>query len=245
MLIFPAIDLQEGRCVRLAQGDFNRSKTYHTDPASVAQGFAAAGASWLHVVDLDGARDGEMKQLAAIKSISESTSLSIQSGGGIRSEAAIRDLLDAGVSRVVIGSLAVDKRQDVRVWLRKFGPERIVLAFDVRDNDGEPEVVTQGWQSGTQQTLWDVLDSYEGSGLRTILCTDVGRDGMLQGPNEGLYRAILDKAPNLELLASGGVGSLDDILSLEQIGVAGAIVGKAIYEGKLDLAEAIRRAGEA
>lgn len=244
MLIFPAIDLQEGRCVRLVQGDFNQSKTYHTDPVQVAQGFAAAGASWIHIVDLDGARDGEMKQLAAIRRVAESTTLSIQSGGGIRSETAIQDMLDAGVSRVVIGSLAIEKRQEVRAWLKQFGPERIVLAFDVRDNGGEPEVVTQGWQSGTQQTLWDVLDAYEGSGLRTILCTDVGRDGMLQGPNETLYRMIIDKAPDIELLASGGVGSLDDILSLAKTGVAGAIVGKAIYEGKLDLAEAIKRAGE-
>ncbi|MER2520651.1 MAG: 1-(5-phosphoribosyl)-5-[(5-phosphoribosylamino)methylideneamino]imidazole-4-carboxamide isomerase [Bdellovibrionales bacterium] len=240
MLIFPAIDLQEGRCVRLVQGDFNQSKTYSADPLQVAQGFAAAGARWVHMVDLDGARDGAMKQLSTIKSVAQTTTLRIQAGGGIRSEAAIQNLLDAGVSRVVIGSLAVESRQEVRGWLRKFGPERIVLAFDVRENDGQPEVVTQGWQSGTQQTLWDVLDSYEGSGLRAILCTDVSRDGMLQGPNEGLYRLILEKAPQIELLASGGVGKQDDILSLAATGVAGAIVGKAIYEGKVDLAEAIR-----
>ncbi len=245
MDIFPAIDLKDGQCVRLTQGDFDTAKIYATDPVAQAQIFAEAGATWLHMVDLDGARLGEMQQIDLIAQVAQQTSLKIQAGGGIRGAATIQKLLDAGVQRVVVGSLAIKNKPLVHEWLRQFGEERIILAFDVKYVDDQPEVLTHGWQSGSQQLLWDILDAYEGSGLRHILCTDIGRDGMLTGANIALYQSIHEHAPKLEVLASGGVGGLDDLLDLAKTPVAGAIVGKAIYEGRVDLAEAIERVAHA
>ena len=241
MIIFPAIDLKGGQCVRLTQGDFDTATIYESDPLRQAQTFAEAGAEWLHMVDLDGAKVGEMQQFDVIAAVAKESPLKIQAGGGIRSEKTIERLLKAGVRRIVIGSLAVKNRELVKSWLHQFGAEKIVIAFDIRLTDGEPEILTHGWQSGSQQLLWDVLEFYDGSGLTHILCTDVSRDGMLTGTNNTLYQLIQDRWPKLQLLASGGVSNLADVVELKKLGVAGAIVGKAIYEGKLDLAEALRQ----
>lgn len=240
MEIFPAIDLQNGNCVRLTQGDFAAAKIYDSNPLRMAEKFAAAGAQWLHLVDLDGAKAGEMKQFDIISGIIKNARLKIQVGGGIRSEKTVEKLLEVGVSRVVIGSLAVKNRKLVQKWLKQFGGDRITLAFDVRLNNDEYEIVTHGWQSGSQQLLWDALDSYEGSGLKNLLCTDVQRDGMLAGTNHELYRAIRQRYPAINILASGGVDGMDDLVALSKIGVYGAIVGKAIYEGRVDLAATLR-----
>jgi phosphoribosylformimino-5-aminoimidazole carboxamide ribotide isomerase len=245
MEIFPAIDLKNGQCVRLTKGDFDTAKIYEADPLLQARKFADAGASWLHIVDLDGARDGEMKQINLITKIVKETPLKIQAGGGIRGATTIQKLLDAGVERVVIGSLAVKNKELVHEWIKQFGAQHITLAFDIEYADNEPEVLTQGWQSGSQQILWDVLDAYEGSGLQNILCTDVGRDGMLEGPNLMLYQEIEEYAPRLSVLASGGVTRLEDLVKLTTFNVAGVIIGKALYEGRIDLAEAIRQVGHA
>ena len=245
MEIFPAIDLKNGQCVRLTQGDFATAKIYESDPFLQARKFAEAGSAWLHMVDLDGARDGKMRQIDLVMRIAKETSLKIQVGGGIRDAATINRLLDAGVQRVVIGSLAVKNKTLVHEWIKQFGAQHIILAFDIAYADGEPEVLTHGWQSGSQQTLWDVLDAYEGSGLQNILCTDVGRDGMLEGPNLDLYQEIQEYTPALGVLASGGVSGLEDLLKLAAFDIAGAIVGKAIYEGRLDLADAVRRVRDA
>lgn len=240
MKVFPAIDLQNGQCVRLAQGDFNDFTIYETDPLRMAKRFCDAGASWLHVVDLDGARDGQSRQLDLIECLVEKVPLKLQVGGGIRESSTIRQLLDVGAERIIIGSLAVKAPHVAQEWLRHFGPRRIVIACDVKLNDKDkPEVLTHGWQSGSKQSLWDLLETYADCGLQTVLCTDVSRDGMLTGANADLYRSMLERYPALEILASGGVSNLEDLRSLAEMGMAGAIVGRAIYEGHIDLAEAL------
>ncbi|MDP9126714.1 MAG: 1-(5-phosphoribosyl)-5-[(5-phosphoribosylamino)methylideneamino]imidazole-4-carboxamide isomerase [Pseudomonadota bacterium] len=241
MDIFPAIDLKDGQCVRLTQGDFATATIYESDPLAQARKFADAGATWLHVVDLDGARLSEMQQFDVIAKIAKQTALRVQGGGGVRHEKTIQRLLDSGVERVVIGSLAVKNKRLVNEWLRKFGNDHIVLAFDIRLTDNEPEILTHGWQSGSQQLLWDVLDAYAESGLKTVLCTDVSRDGMLAGTNLDLYRILRDRWPDLRVLASGGVSGIGDVLDLAKLGTAGVIVGKALYEGRIDLKDALEQ----
>lgn len=241
MMLFPAIDLKNGQCVRLLQGDFTKTTIYETDPVKQARKFADSGATWMHMVDLDGAKIGEMQQFDLVAQVvKEVPLLNIEVGGGVRDEATVERLLSVGVKRVVLGSLAIKNRPLVSGWIKKFGPEKIIIAFDIRLTDGEPEIMTHGWQSGSQQLLWDVLEAYEGTGLAHILCTDVSRDGMLGGTNHHLYAAIMQRHPEIKVLASGGVSGLEDLLQLKTLGVEGAIIGKAIYEGKLDLAETLR-----
>jgi len=240
MELFPAIDLQNGSCVRLRQGDFADSTTYSSDPLAVVQSFQDEGATWLHLVDLDGAKDGQARQTGIISRLAKNTTLRLQAGGGLRSDVDIQALLDCGVHRVVIGSLAVSDPKLVMGWIKRFGPDRVVLAFDVRlDAEGTPQTLTQGWQAESKFSLWDLLTTYQSSGLQTILCTDVARDGMLSGPNVDLYKAIASRFPSLNLLASGGIGSLDDIRALKSANMAGAIIGKALYEKRFTLAEAL------
>jgi phosphoribosylformimino-5-aminoimidazole carboxamide ribotide isomerase len=242
MQIFPAIDLKDKQCVRLTQGDFSTAIVYHSDPLTQAQLFAQAGATWLHMVDLDGARTESMQQIDVITKVAQNLPLKLQVGGGIRQAETIDKLLAAGVTRVVIGSLAVKNQSAVQEWLRNFGPDRLVLAFDIRlDKQNEPEILTHGWQSGSNCSLWDVLKIYADSGLKTILCTDVSRDGMLSGTNHSLYTTLRQRWPHLDILASGGVSGLADLMQLAKLGLSGAIVGKAIYEGRVDLAAAIKR----
>ena len=245
MKVYPAIDLQNGQCVRLKQGHFDSAKIYEIDPLLQAKKFAVAGAKCLHVVDLDGARSGSMTQFDTIARLAEKTQLKIQAGGGIRDGHTVEKLLDAGVERVVVGSLAVKDRSLVRTWLKKFGPDAIVVAFDVRFADNIPEILTQGWQSDSKLVLWDILDEYKQSGLRHILCTDVERDGMLTGANVPLYQEIHKRNPELKVLASGGVTGMEDLHNLTEAAVEGVIIGKALYEGWIDLADAIEKVGDA
>jgi phosphoribosylformimino-5-aminoimidazole carboxamide ribotide isomerase len=246
MDIIPAIDLSGGQCVRLTQGDFATAKIYEADPALQAKRFAAAGAEWLHIVDLDGARTGARRQTDIIRQIAERSTLRLQVGGGIRETADATALFESGVERVVIGSLAVSQPQRIKDWLHDFGPQRIVIACDVRlDPSGEPRILSQGWREESKQTLWDLVEAFRSDGLRTILCTDIARDGMLEGPNTHLYQTVKARYAGLELLASGGVRNEDDLRTLAQIGVTGAIVGKALYEGRLDLADVVRRSRHA
>ncbi len=255
MELFPAIDLQGGACVRLKQGDFEDATIYGRDPLAVARLFEEAGAKWLHLVDLDGAKDGAARQTPIIEKLARETKLFVQTGGGVRSEEDVQRLLDAGVRRVVIGSLAAEAPEKVRAWIEKFGGDKIILALDVRlDANGAAEILTRGWQDRSGVLMGQLLDSYKGSGLQALLCTDVSRDGMLAGPNFELYKKLLNIVmpaqagipfgfdKRIEILASGGVSSLDDIRALAEMGLAGAIAGKAIYEKKFDLAEAIQLA---
>jgi len=240
MIIYPAIDVRQGHCVRLSQGRFDQVTTYADDPLTVAREYAAAGATWLHVVDLDGAKDGNAAQTELIKRIAADSGVKVQTGGGIRSEDQINTYLGAGISRVVIGSLAITNPGLVATWLDRFGRDRVVLALDVKPNNDGWRVTTHGWQKISGKTLFDVIDEYGAAYLRHLLCTDVARDGLLGGPNVALYREIRTRYPKLAVQASGGVASLADLAALKETGVDGTIVGKALYEGKLALAEALR-----
>jgi phosphoribosylformimino-5-aminoimidazole carboxamide ribotide isomerase len=241
MEIIPAIDLQAGRCVRLAQGAFERATVYDVDPFVQARRFKDQGARWLHVVDLDGARAGAPQQHALIADIARESGLATQVGGGLRDEQGVAKLLDAGIARVVVGSLAVKDPARVQRWLSEFGAERIVLALDVRISDaGVPEVLTDGWCHGSGRPLDALLGLYAGAGLKNVLCTDISRDGMLQGVNIALYTALRRAWPQLDIQASGGVAGLADVEQLAALRVAGVVMGKALYEGRIDLPAALK-----
>lgn len=239
MILYPAIDLRHGKCVRLKQGQFDQATTYAEDPLAVARGYAAVGAEWLHVVDLDGAKDGNAAQGELVRAIASSASLKVQTGGGIRSEPQIRAHLEGGIARVVIGSLALTNPGLVTSWLGKFGRDRIVLALDVKAAGVDWRVATHGWQNDSGRTLFEVIDGYGADSLRHVLCTDIGRDGLLGGANLDLYRELKGRYPRLEIQASGGVASLDDLRALRATGMDGAVIGKALFEGRFTLAEAL------
>jgi phosphoribosylformimino-5-aminoimidazole carboxamide ribotide isomerase len=235
MILYPAMDLMGGRCVRLAQGRFDDATVYSADPAEALAGFAAAGAEWAHVVDLDGARAGEPRQHDLIASLAGSAPLNLQVAGGFRTAAQIARMLEAGVGRVVIGSLAVKAPQLVQLFLDEFGGDRITLALDVNMVDGEPMVATAGWTESSTRSLWDIAELYPSA--RHMLVTDISRDGMLTGANVELLSEVVRRLPQVAVQASGGVASLDDLRLLP---TAGAVVGKALWEGKIDLSEAVR-----
>lgn len=240
MIIYPAIDLRGGRVVRLTEGRFDQEKSYGNDPLAVARQFAAAGAVWLHVVDLDGAKDPAKRQTVLVEKLARESGLKVQTGGGIREEAQIAALLAAGAQRVIVGSRAVKQPELVRGWLKIFGAERITLSPDVRlDEFAMPRVAAAGWQESTGVALDDFLKGYLAAGLIHILCTDISRDGKLTGPNTALYAQLVKKFPGLQIQASGGVASLADLTALRAGGVAGVIVGRALYEKKFTLQEAL------
>jgi phosphoribosylformimino-5-aminoimidazole carboxamide ribotide isomerase len=240
MILYPAIDLRRGRVVRLTGGSFDAEKAYFDDPAAVAREFAAAGSTWLHLVDLDGAKDPAQRQTALVAAVVQASGLRVQSGGGVRDESHVRTLLDAGVERVVVGSLAVKQPDLVGRWLEKFGPDKIVLALDVRlDGAGVPMIAVAGWQADSGLTLDATLRTFLPRGLRHILCTDISRDGKLTGPNFELYAQLRRDFPTIAVQASGGVSSLDDLRRLKREGAPGAIVGRALYEKKFTLREAL------
>ncbi|MBI3884426.1 MAG: 1-(5-phosphoribosyl)-5-[(5-phosphoribosylamino)methylideneamino]imidazole-4-carboxamide isomerase [Opitutae bacterium] len=240
MTIFPAIDLRGGRVVRLTEGRFDQEKSYGDDPLAVARGFADAGATWLHVVDLDGAKDPAKRQTALVARLVRASGLRIQTGGGIRTAAHVEALLARGAERVVIGSLAVTKPLLVARWLEKFGSEKLTLALDARaDARGTFHLATAGWQETSALTAADLLVRFLPHGLRHVLCTDISRDGKLTGPNFALYAGLRARFPALQLQASGGVAALDDLRQLKSAHLAGAIIGRALYENRFTLAEAL------
>lgn len=242
MEIIPAIDLLGGRCVRLLKGDFAQVTEYATDPGTIAATYRAAGATRLHLVDLDGARTGLPGNLDVVRRITADAGLDVQVGGGVRSLAMAHTLLDAGAGRVVVGSVAVNDPPEVLRWLAEAGAGRFVLAFDVRLDEatGNPLAVTHGWQSASGRTLWSLLETYLAAGARDFLCTDVGRDGTLAGPNLALYRECSARFPQARVIASGGIGSAADLAPLAATGVAAVVTGKALLDGRLTLEE-IRR----
>jgi phosphoribosylformimino-5-aminoimidazole carboxamide ribotide isomerase len=231
MRLIPAIDLKDGRCVRLLRGDFDSETRYIADPRTLLDKYRGLGADWLHVVDLDGARDGSAGNHAIIAELAGQRAINLQVGGGLRNAAAVAQLLDLGVARAVIGSAAVTQVEQVRTWLERFGPERITLAFDVRlDAGGTPRVATHGWRRQSDLSLWSAVDSFAESHLKHVLCTDVGRDGALTGPNVALYREAVRRHPQIEWQASGGVRDARDLHELSDAGAAAAISGKALLE---------------
>jgi len=238
MRLIPAIDLRDGRCVRLLQGRFDEETVYSPDPMTVLEQYATLGASLVHVVDLDGARAGSQGNAEAVNALAAARIAALQVGGGIRSRETVRRLIDAGVMRAVVGSTAVTQPDEVQAWLREFGPEAIVLAFDVRiDADNVPRLTTHGWQQQTSTSLWDAVAGYLPHGLRHVLCTDVARDGALSGPNLELYREAVRRFPAVAWQASGGVRDAADLHALEEIGVAAAVSGRALLEGRMQRQE--------
>jgi phosphoribosylformimino-5-aminoimidazole carboxamide ribotide isomerase len=238
MIVYPAMDLMGGRCVRLAQGRFEDSTVYSAEPAQALAGFAAQGAEWAHVVDLDGARAKEPRQHDLIAEIVEAAPLRLQVAGGFRTADHIQRMLDAGVGRVVIGSLAVQQPELVRQFMSRFGGDRITLAIDVNVIEGRPMVATHGWTETSTRSLWDIAALYPDA--RHLLVTDISRDGMLTGPNFDLLSEAVKRLPHLAVQASGGISGIED---LPRLTTAGVIVGKALWEGRIDLSEAIRLAG--
>jgi phosphoribosylformimino-5-aminoimidazole carboxamide ribotide isomerase len=239
-MIYPAIDLMDGGCVRLLKGDVNQRADYAVSPLVVAKTYAAAGAEWIHIVDLDGAKHGNSEQADLIVQIARESGLKVQTGGGLRELAQIQRLIQGGVERAVIGSLAVSNPQMVKFWITEVGQERICVALDVNiGEDGEPYPATHGWAERGSRTLWHVLDDYMGSGLKTILVTDISRDGLEKGSNIDLYKQIMTNYPTLNLITSGGVGTLAHVRDLKAQNPHGIIIGKALYEDRFTLAQAI------
>ena len=241
MRLIPAIDLRGGRCVRLLRGDFAAETVYDVEPAALLQRYRAAGAAWVHVVDLDGARDGARANREPIARLAAQRAVRLQVGGGVRDRAAVLALRACGVDRVVVGSAAITDPESVRAWLGEFGPESLVLALDVRvDDGGTPRVATHGWRTQSARALWDAVATFEPDGLRHVLCTDVARDGARSGPNLALYREAIARFPRIEWQASGGMRDARDLDALAATGVAAAISGRALLEGTID-DEEIRR----
>ncbi|HSN00320.1 MAG TPA: 1-(5-phosphoribosyl)-5-[(5-phosphoribosylamino)methylideneamino]imidazole-4-carboxamide isomerase [Rudaea sp.] len=239
MLTIPAIDLRGARIVRLRQGDFARETAYAADPVALAGAFADAGARWLHVVDLDGARDGAFGNLRTIEAIARSRRLHVQAGGGVRTRADVQRLLDAGVNRVVVGSIAVRDADTVAGWIADFGAERVCVALDARHVDGVWKLHSAGWARDEGASLFDLAARYARCGARHVLCTDIGRDGMLAGPNLELYAQLRTAAPSLGVIASGGVRDVADLRALRAGGVAAAVLGRSLLEGHLRIEEAL------
>lgn len=237
MELIPAIDIRGGRCVRLLRGEFDQETRYELDPRELAQSYRAAGARWLHIVDLDGARDGRRANAELIAGIAAASDLRLQLGGGIRDEASLDEAL-ACADRVVIGSLAVTEPARVAGWLERHGPERIVLGLDVRlDPEGLARVTTHGWTRDSELSLDQAIRDYRAAGLRHVLCTDIARDGALSGPNVELYRRVQSAWPDIALQASGGVQAAADLDALAAVGVAAAISGKALLENRIRFEE--------
>ena len=234
MLLIPAIDLRGGRCVRLYQGDFAAETRYEYSPRELLEKYRTLGASWVHVVDLDGARDGALANREVIVDLAAQRLLRLQVGGGIRSPRVIEDLISSGVERVVVGSAAVERPEEVIGWTSRFGADRICLALDVRhDHHGEPRVRTRGWKAGTALSLWEALAVYPAAAVRHVLCTDIERDGALTGPNLDLYRDAVARFPRIAWQASGGVRDAADLAALARIGATAAVSGKALLEERI------------
>ncbi|WP_430390425.1 HisA/HisF-related TIM barrel protein [Dyella sp. 20L07] len=236
--VIPAIDLRGGRVVRLKQGDYAQQTTYPFDPRVLARNYADAGATWLHLVDLDGARDGNFDNLAVIEAIA-GDGMRIQAGGGVRTEGDVQRLFGAGVSRVVLGSLAIREPERVAGWLATYGADRFTLALDTLQREGAWTLPSAGWTEAESRTLDELAPWYAARGAKHLLCTDIHRDGMLAGFNLDLYRYLAQLVPDLATQASGGVRSLDDIRAARDAGARGVILGRALLEGRFTVQEAL------
>ena len=233
MEIVPAIDMIEGRCVRLSQGDFNKSKEYDASPLEMAKRYEGVGVRRLHLVDLDGARAGVPQNLRNLEQIASATSLQVEWGGGVRSRESIASVLNAGAAGVICGSLALQEPRLFSAFLKEYGEERIILGADISGG----KIATKGWLEISSTTIEEVIELFLKDGLKRVICTDISKDGMLQGPAVELYSALMERFPTMHLTASGGVGSMADLENLEAAGVPAAIVGKAIFEERITLKE--------
>ncbi|WP_455916091.1 1-(5-phosphoribosyl)-5-[(5-phosphoribosylamino)methylideneamino]imidazole-4-carboxamide isomerase [Pantoea agglomerans] len=239
-MIIPALDLIEGKVVRLHQGDYGQQRDYGSDPLPRLQDYEAQGAEVLHLVDLTGAKDPAARQIPLLTKLLAGVNVPVQVGGGIRTRDDVEALLNAGATRVVVGSTAVKDPEEVKSWFKQYGPDAIVLALDVRiDANNRKEVAISGWQEAAGVTLEEVIEQFLPVGLKHVLCTDISRDGTLSGSNVELYREVSARFPTIAFQSSGGIGSLDDVAALNGCGAKGVIVGRALLEGKFTVAEAI------
>ena len=230
--ILPAIDLINGRCVRLTKGDYSTEKVYHEDPVEMAKNFENAGAKFIHLVDLDAAKN-QGNNYQVIHDIAKNTNLVIEMGGGVRDTETLKKVLDFGVQRVIVGSLAVKNPQIVFGWIQQFGHEKIIIGTDVYDG----YIATDGWYETSDKDIHSFIDAYMKNGATTFLCTDIHRDGMLQGIAAELYEELQKTHSGIRLIASGGVKDLSDVQKAKDLGMYGIVIGKAIYEGKISLEE--------
>jgi len=231
MKIIPAIDLIDGKCVRLTKGDYSTKKEYSSDPLDLAMRFADAGLSYLHLVDLDGARTGAVVNYKILEQIASKTPLEIDFGGGIKSDESIRIAFESGAKKVTVGSVAVKNRELVAEWLSVYGSEKLILGADVK---GE-KIAISGWTETGDEYVFDFVREYLEKGFKTVISTDVAKDGMLEGPSFELYKKLLGEIEGLNLIASGGIRDMEDLDKLREMGMYGAIIGKAIYEGRINL----------
>ena len=236
MEIIPAIDLIGGQCVRLTEGDFARQTTYDSNPLEVAKRFESHGIKRLHLVDLDGARARKPVNLAVLKSIAAHTELTIDFGGGLQSDEAVQQAFDAGASQITAGSIAVREPDTVKNWLMKYGPEKIIIGADFKGTN----IAISAWTEESKYPLQDFISGYVRTGAKLFICTDVSKDGKLQGPSLNTYRHLRLTLPEAGIIASGGVTTVEDLEALQEIGVKGAIIGKAIYEGTIQLKDLAR-----
>jgi len=236
MIIIPAIDIIDGKCVRLTQGDYQQKKIYNEFPLEVAKEFEAAGLQRLHLVDLDGAKAGAVKNWKVLESIAGNTSLIIDFGGGIKTANDLDIVLNSGAAMATIGSIAVKDETTFLNWLQHYGADKFLLGADVKDE----KIAIGGWLETTNIDVYSFLEKYISQGIQQIFCTDVSKDGKLEGPSIELYKNIIDKFPSLHFIASGGVSSIADLIALQKIGCKAAIIGKAIYEGRITLNELIQ-----
>ena len=231
MQIIPAIDIIDGSCVRLSQGDYNRKTTYSSDPLSVARSFEDAGLKRLHLVDLDGAKAGKIMNAAVLEKIAANTQLQIDFGGGIHIEESVASVINAGATWVTVGSVAVKAPEKLEQWIARFGGDRFMLGADVNGT----KLAVSGWTETTDVEIVPFLDKWTAAGIQQVFCTDISKDGQLAGPSLELYQTILQRFPDIYFIASGGVSAMEDLMALEQIGCSAAIVGKAIYEKRITL----------
>jgi phosphoribosylformimino-5-aminoimidazole carboxamide ribotide isomerase len=232
MRIIPAIDILNGKCVRLTQGDFTTGKVYNENPSKVAQELEDNGIKYLHLVDLDGARSGSVVNYSILEEIASSTKLKIDFGGGIRSDSDLTKAFSSGAWQITVGSIALSSPLLVADWIKTYGNERIILGADSKGG----KIASEGWRKESEQDTLTWISDYYRQGIRYVICTDIEKDGMLKGPAKELYRSILDKVP-VKLIASGGISTLGDISDLEELGCEGVIIGKAIYEGNIKIKE--------
>ncbi len=233
MLIFPAIDLYDKKAVRLFKGDYNQMTVYSENPLEVAKGFKAAGAEYIHMVDLEGAKDGTTPNFDIVASVAKESGLKVEIGGGIRNEETVKKYIDAGVMRVILGTAALNDREFLESVCKKYG-DKIAVGADLKDG----QVAVKGWLETSDVSGMDFLSEMENLGIKTVICTDISRDGAMRGTNRELYRELSEKF-SMDIVASGGVSTLDDVKALHEMNLYGAIVGKAIYTGDIDLSEAI------
>jgi phosphoribosylformimino-5-aminoimidazole carboxamide ribotide isomerase len=231
--IIPAIDIIEGKCVRLTQGDYSQKTIYKEDPLEIAKQFEGAGIKRLHLVDLDGAKKGEVINLKVLETIASGTKLIIDFGGGIKNESTVNSVFNAGAALITIGSLAVKQAELFYSWIKKYGSDKILLGADVKDE----KIAIGGWLEGTDINILDFLRTNYEKGIKNVFCTDISRDGLLQGPSVELYKKVMTSVPGIDLIASGGVSGVEDIYELNKVGCKGVIIGKALYENRITISD--------